>query len=651
MPAACAVCVICSLIIFLRLGSRVAEVMAENDTGTFGAWDYVVLGVMLVISAGIGVYYRFTGGKQKTTQEYLLGDRSLSVFPVAVSLMASFMSAITLLGVSMENYAYGTQFVVINFSYGLATPIAAYWFLPVFFKLQATSAYHYLELRFGQVARLAASISFSLQMILYMGIVLYAPALALEAVSGLSKTLSVWSIGLVCTFYSTIGGMKAVVLTDVFQSFLMFAAVYVVIIKATVDAGGLEEVWAIAVNGSRIEFDNVDPDPTVRHTWWSLIIGGGFTYLSLYAVNQAQVQRLLTLKDLKKSQQALWISWPVLTLLSLSTSFSGLAIYSKYYGCDPMKAGRISAYDQLMPLYVVDSLKNMPGLAGLFVAGIFSGSLSTVSSAVNSLAAVTLEDYVKPAYARLRNKPLPETRSGLISKVLALLYGFLCVGIAFAAEHLGGVLQASLTIFGVVGGPLFGLFTLGMFVPSANQTGAVTGLLTGLAVSLWIGFGGPKPPAKLLPMSTENCPARTQSDLLNRSTSSAMQMTRLIENMTATEIRIAEGSSDDYFILYKLSYMWYVVIGFLLTLLVGVIVSYIVKWCSKEAETVPNADLFSPLVQGFIKQRYKIQAATDDEDGMVMKQENCVSIIRIRADVDGLSDSNENRKLSASSPL
>ena len=76
----------------------------------------------------------------------------------------------------------------------------------------------------------------------------------------------------------------------------------------------------------------------------------------------------------------------------------------------------------------------------------------------------------QPAYARLRNTPLPETRSGFISKVLALLYGFLCLGIAFAAESLGGILQASLTIFGVVGGPLLGLFTLGMFVPSANQT-------------------------------------------------------------------------------------------------------------------------------------------------------------------------------------
>jgi len=581
--------------------------MEENDT-IFDTWDYVVLGMMLVISAAIGVYYRFTGGRQKTTQEYLLGDRNLPVYPVAVSLMASFMSAITLLGVSMENYAYGTQFIVINFSYGLATPIAAYWFLPVFFKLQATSAYNYLELRFGQVARLAASISFSLQMIFYMGIVLYAPALALEAVSGLSKTLSIWTVGLVCTFYSTIGGMKAVILTDVFQSLLMFVAVYVVIIKGTIDAGGLEVVWEIAVNGNRIELDNFDPDPTVRHTWWSLVIGGCFTYLSLYAVNQIQVQRLLTLKDLKKSQLALWISWPVLTLLSLSTSFSGLVIYSKYYGCDPLKAGRISAYDQLMPVYVVDSLKNMPGLAGLFFAGIFSGALSTVSSAVNSLAAVTLEDYVKPAYATLRKTPLPENQTGLISKVLALLYGFLCLGIAFAADSLGGVLQASLTIFGVVGGPLLGLFTLGMFVPFANQTGAITGLFTGLAVSLWIGFGGPKPPVKLLPMSTDSC---TESG-----------------NMTAAEIRTGEGSSDDYFILYRLSYMWYVVIGCLLTLLVGVIVSYIVKWYKKEVVTVSNPDLFSPLVRGYIKKRYKIKGATDDEDGVVMKQENRVNINR-----------------------
>lgn len=108
---------------------------------TFSAIDYVVFIGMLVISAAIGVYYRVTGGKQKSTKEYLMADRSMPVWPVSFSLMASFMSAVTLMGVSNENYQFGTQFVVINVAYGLFTPIAAYLFLPVFYKMQVCSAY------------------------------------------------------------------------------------------------------------------------------------------------------------------------------------------------------------------------------------------------------------------------------------------------------------------------------------------------------------------------------------------------------------------------------------------------------------------------------------------------------------------------------
>lgn len=107
----------------------------------FSTWDYILLTIMLLISAGIGLYYRLTGGKQKTTKEYFLADSSVSIYPVSFSLMASFMSAITLLGLSAEMYQFGTLFVVINIAYGIATPIAAYLYLPVFFKLQATSAY------------------------------------------------------------------------------------------------------------------------------------------------------------------------------------------------------------------------------------------------------------------------------------------------------------------------------------------------------------------------------------------------------------------------------------------------------------------------------------------------------------------------------
>jgi solute carrier family 5 (sodium-coupled monocarboxylate transporter), member 8/12 len=101
-----------------------------------------------------------------------------------------------------------------------------------------------------------------------------------------------------------------------------------------------------------------NPDPTVRHSWVSILIGSSFTYLTLYAVNQAQVQRLLTVKDLKSAQLAVWISWPILSFLSLSTAFSGLVIYYYYRNCDPVAQGRIDSRDQNMPRYVIDGEVN-----------------------------------------------------------------------------------------------------------------------------------------------------------------------------------------------------------------------------------------------------------------------------------------------------
>ena len=102
-------------------------------------------------------------------------------------------------------------------------------------------------------------------------------------------------------------------------------------------------------------------------------------------MNQAQVQRLLSTKNLKSAQMSLWIQWPILMTLSLSTCYAGLTMYAYYKGCDPLKLKRIEKGDQLLPLFVMDTMGNYPGLSGLFISGIFSGSLSTVSSAINSL--------------------------------------------------------------------------------------------------------------------------------------------------------------------------------------------------------------------------------------------------------------------------
>ncbi|KAM7346481.1 putative sodium-dependent multivitamin transporter [Cochliomyia hominivorax] len=582
----------------------------------FGAWDYTILGIVLIISAGIGIYYRLTGGKQKTTKEYLLADRGMGITPVAFSLTASLMSAVTILGVSAENYQYGTQFVLINIAYVLATPFAAYLILPVFYRLKTASVYEYLEQRFGYATRLYASLAFTVQTALYMGIVLYAPALALEAVTGLNIVFSILIVGLVCTFYSTLGGMKAVLITDIFQSVLMLASVLAIIVCAGIKAGGLSDIWETAREGGRLEFFNFSVDPTHRHTFFTQIIGGLAVYLSLYGVNQVQVQRLLSVKSLKASADSLWWSLPVLMVLSFTTCFSGLCMYYYYKGCDPLLEGRINSRDQLMPLFVVDTMGHIPGLSGLFVSGIFSGSLSSISSSISSLSAVTMEDYIKPWVAYRKKTELSDARSTFYSKVLNLVYGAVCLGIAFMAGSIGGLLQAALSIFGIVGGPLLGLFTLGMYIQKANQKGAITSLTIGLAFSFWIGFGQPKPPIPLLPLDTDSCPATTSTLVTDIFTSTLKSL-----------VKAETEEKPHYFYLYRISYMWYAVIGFLITFILGIVFSWIYEklgWDMNDAlytdstRTQIKYDLFVPPIAKRIRKKQMplvVVTATSSEIG------------------------------------
>ncbi|CAK1546081.1 unnamed protein product [Leptosia nina] len=534
--------------------------------------------ITMLLSIGIGLYFRFSGGKQKTNEEYLMANRNMSILPVAVSLMASFVSAITLLGISAENYYYGMQFVVINISYFLATPVASRYYLPVFFGLQKTSTYEYLEMRFGPRIRMLASLTYTLQMILYNGIVLYAPSIVLESVTGMDRVISILVVGLVCTFYSTIGGMKAVLFTDLLQSFLMFASVVSVLIFASIQVGGFGNIFAIAKEGGRLDFSHVTLDPTERHTWWSLIIGGFIMYLSLYAVNHTQVQRLLTVSTLSRSQQCMWWSWPVLSVLSIVTCVSGLAIYAVYKDCDPYASGQIVAIDQLMPYYVVDAMRSVPGLAGLFVAGIFSASLSTISASCNALAAVTLTDYVS-RWCNINELYVP-----WVTKIAACGYGLLFLALAFLAEYLGGVLQAAFTIFSAVGGPLFGVFTLGMFTTYATEMGVSVALLSGMSLTLWMNFGGPRPPLVKLPISVTSCA------------------------MNVTLAPTPAVHPDDYFYLYRISYMWSSPIGFVWVLVVGSIISLVWRqmqpW-ERAGKLHPDPQLFTPPLARWLRAKYR----------------------------------------------
>lgn len=555
---------------------------------SLGVIDYIIFGLTIFISVAISLYYRFTGGKQRTNQEYLLGNKKQSVIPVAFSLVANFASSISILGYTSEVYNYGTHFFVINVAYMISTPVAVIFYLPVIMKNNTISVYEYFEKRFGHLTRLVASMAFTLQMVLYMGVVHYAPALAIETVTGIPQIHSILSVGFICICYSAIGGMKAVIINDVFQSLLMFAAIYAIIIVSIIDAGSVGEIWKQANMHDRIQFSNFNLDPTERHSWWTVVIGGFFTHITVYTVNQAQVQRYVSMSSYKNAAWALMLSAPILILFMSSLCITGLCLFYFYRNCDPVKEGRISLADQLVPLYVMDRFNNIPGLTGLFVAGIFAASLSTVSAAVNSLAAVTLEDYLKPLYKHIYRKELKSNNSNL-SKFLAFVYGIVCLIVAMVIRNYESLLQTCLVVFGMVGGPMFGLFTAGTMLPIVNQFGAVSGFLIGLIFCFVIGFGGPKPKAKRLPTEVKGCKNIIQT-AVHRTFSSSLS-----GNLTSS----VRSTPDDFYYLFKISYLYYIALGFFITLTVSVLLSLIYG----DSNKVKEPEHFTPLVARFIRRR------------------------------------------------
>ncbi|XP_078583618.1 sodium-coupled monocarboxylate transporter 1-like isoform X1 [Branchiostoma floridae x Branchiostoma japonicum] len=542
---------------------------APRDIPLFSIPDYVVFAIMLAICTGIGIYYACAGGGQRTTRQFLLADRQMQILPVAMSLLASFMSAITVLGTPAETYVYGTMYFMFCISYLIMGMAAAHIYMPVFFNLGVTSAYEYLERRFSKGVRRVGSATFILQMVMYMGIVLYAPSLALEAVTGMNVWAAVLSLGIICTFYTTIGGMKAVLWTDTFQVCVMVAGFLAVIIQGCLQLGGIAEVWKVNYEGGRLEFFNFDVDPRVRHSSWSVHIGGTFMWIAIFGVNQAQVQRYLTVDKLSRAQIALYLNVVGLWLIVTLATLCGLVLYAFYKDCDPIVAGYIRTSDQLMPLIVMEILSWLPGLPGLFVSCVFAGALSTMSSGLNSLSAVTLEDFV-----RSYKKDLTEAQYTMISKILVAIYGGLMMLMAYVSSFLGGILQAALSIFGMIGGPLLGLFTLGILFPWANAWGAYAGTATSFLLVFWVGIGAQiyKPPVNKPPISVDGCP-RINETISNVTMSTVTMVTDMFTTTEAGPVVDDRPDIAKYW--YSMSYLYYSVIAVLTVLIVGLVVSFI----------------------------------------------------------------------------
>ncbi|KRT80547.1 hypothetical protein AMK59_8462 [Oryctes borbonicus] len=476
-------------------------------------------------------------------------------------------------------YLYGSQYWMVCLSFIMAVPLASKFYLPVYMKLRVTSSYEYLSMRFNTQTRLFASVLYVIQMVLYTSVAVYAPALALSHVTGLNVYAAVTVVYVVCIFYASQGGMKAVIMTDTFQAAVLVGSILLIVHLGEKYVGGAGSIWSQNYNTHRLEIFNLDPDPTVRNGFWPVVIGGTFYWMTMFCSNQASIQKYMSVESISQARTALWVSCIGLILIFTINFYTGMIMVTHYKDCDPIKAGNIVASDELLPLYVISELGHYKGITGFFVAGIFAASLGTVASALNSLAAVTCEDFLQGVFGI----SLPESKGAFWAKCVSIGYGALSFILVFIVEQLGSVMQVAISFNGMVGGVTLALFSLGMFFPWANSKGAIFGATVALALVMWMGIGQQIHIAsgalaiKEKETNIESCPCINES--------------------IATANGNITNEQDEVFSLYRVSFLWYSAIGFLVTVILGLIASIVLG--SQDPENV-NPDLISPPVHDFL---------------------------------------------------
>ncbi len=445
----------------------------------FTTLDYTIFVVYLLASVLIGVVFV---KEQRTTDDYLLAGRNMGYIAVAISILASLFSGISYLGAPAEVYKNDLSFALIGLSFFIATPITTLLFIPFFYQARFYTAYQYLEERFSVGIRTLASILFITRVMLWLGLATYAPALALEKATGFPLWLTIVGTAVVTTFYTALGGMKAVIWTDVMQFIVLLGGQFIILLVALNHTpGGLNGAYQIGLENHKFDL-SWSLDPTVRVTFWGIIIGGAFTNLVQMATDQVSVQRYLSVPSLKEAQRSLWLK----LALTLPTIFlfyvGGVVLFAFYHGNDPVAAGRVQSVDQILPYFVVTELP--AGMPGLLISAIFAASMSTVSSGINALTTTTLVDFAQ----RLWGLKADDERQLTWARWLTVFYGALVMGLAFVVERLGSLLEASNKAIGLAGGPLLGLFLLGMLSKTANARGAFAGWAAGFLALIPVAF-------------------------------------------------------------------------------------------------------------------------------------------------------------------
>lgn len=442
-----------------------------------GLLNTLVIVLYFASLAWIGYYF---SKKQKNTNDYFKGGGRLPWWAVGLSIFGTSLSAITFMSIPAKAYTSDWSYMLLNVGILMVVPFILYLFIPFYRKLNVTTAYEYLELRFNPLIRVICSAAFILFQVGRMGIVMYLPAIALNVVTGFDIFLCIGMMGVLSLLYTMIGGIEAVVWTDALQVVVLLGgAILVLMVAAFSIPDGFSGIISEASLDNKFALGSLDFDLR-QSALWTVLISTFFTCLTTYGTDQTMVQRYMTTETQKQAQKSV-LTNAVLTIpATLLFFFAGTVLYV-YYKHNPTDLSlTITDGDAILPWYIYSQLPQ--GVVGLLISGIFAAAMSTLSSSMNSAATA----YVSDIHQKL---PWASDMASLkVAKTATLLLGIAGILFAYlmATWDIKSLWDEFNKMLGIILGSLGGLFLLGMITRRTNSTGALCGIIGSIFVQLFV---------------------------------------------------------------------------------------------------------------------------------------------------------------------
>jgi len=452
---------------------------------SFHLLDYLALFAYLLVIVGMGFYF---SRRENSTDDYFLAGRRIPWWAASLSIFSTHLSAVTFMGIPAAAFKDNWVTILINLGIILATPLTVFCFLPFYRRLNMTTIYEYLEHRFSPAIRVYGSLSFVLLQLAKMGVFLLLPALALTTVTGLNVYLCILVMGLLCTIYTVLGGIEAVIWTDVLQSCILLGGA-ILCIGAIFAAEQFDfgAMISVASDANKFHFFNTEGgiDTSV---FWVVIVGGFFIQMVPFTSDQVIAQRFLTTRDEKAAAKSLWAHAAIVIPASLLFFSLGTALFIYFASRGDLLPPADMKNDVIVPWFIVTQMP--AGLAGLIIAGLFAATMSTVDSGMHAIATSLVND----VYRKIRPEATDKSRLK-VARLLTIAAG---VSGTLSAVLISKVDASSLwtlilLLVGLFGSSLTGVFLLGVFSRRASSRGVAVGIVCSIAALIALRFIDPSP--------------------------------------------------------------------------------------------------------------------------------------------------------------